>query len=72
MDKRLEMTFITDGGGRLKVSLRDPRQDITAEEVQTAMSTIIAKNIFSSKTGDASAVLSARVVTRDTEDLIVV
>ncbi len=66
------MTFITDGGGRLKVSLRDPRQDITAEEVQTAMSTIIAKNIFSSKTGDASAVLSARVVTRDTEDLIVV
>ena len=70
MSKTLEMTFITELGGRLKVSLPDPRQDITAVEVEGAMNTIIEKNIFSSSTGDAAAIHSARVVTKDIEEII--
>lgn len=70
MSSTLEMTFITDLGGRLKISLPDPRQDITAVEVEGAMNTIIEKNIFSSSTGDAAAIHSARVVTKDIEEII--
>lgn len=72
MSSTLEMTFITELGGRLKVSLADPRQDITATEVESAMNTIIEKNIFSSTTGDAAAIHSARVVTKDIEEIIAV
>ncbi|HHV34148.1 MAG TPA: DUF2922 domain-containing protein [Syntrophomonadaceae bacterium] len=64
------MTFITELGGRLKVSLPDPRQDITAAEVEGAMNTIIEKNIFSSTTGDAAAIHSASVVSKDVEEII--
>lgn len=70
MTSRLEMVFITAGGGRLRISVPDPRPDLTATDVETAMNTIISKNVFASRTGDASAILSARVVTTDTAELI--
>ncbi len=68
--KRLELIFQTAGGGRLRISVTDPREDLTPAEVETAMNTIIAKNIFSSKTGDATAIYGARIVSRETTDLI--
>lgn len=72
MQKRLELVFQTTGGGRLRISVPDPKDNLTAEEVQAAMNTIIAKNIFSSRTGDVDAILSARIVTSDTTELITV
>lgn len=70
MSSTLEMTFITELGGRLKLSLPDPRQDLTETEVETAMNTIIDKNIFSTATGKASAIHSAQVVSKVIEELI--
>jgi len=67
---RLEMTFQTAGGGRMRISLLDPREDLTAAEVEAAMNTIIAKNIFTSTTGDATGILGARIVSRDVQELI--
>jgi hypothetical protein len=66
----LEMNFITELGGRFKVSLPDPRTDITAAQVETAMNTIIDKNIFSTITGNAAAIHSANVVTKGIEEII--
>lgn len=70
MSSTLEMTFITELGGRLKISLPDPRQDITEADVETAMNTIIEKNIFSATTGNAAAIYSARVVNKEIEEII--
>ncbi len=72
MSSTLEMNFITELGGRLKLSLSDPRAELTAGDVETAMNTIIEKNTFSSKTGDAAAIYNARVVTKDIEEIIAV
>ncbi|AFV11419.1 hypothetical protein DUF2922 [Thermacetogenium phaeum DSM 12270] len=70
ISKTLELIFTTAGGGRLRLSVPDPRLDLTAEQVSAAMSTIAAKNIFTSGTGGIAGILSARIVTRETTDLI--
>lgn len=68
--KRLEMSFRNAGGGRVSISVLDPKDDLTEAEVQAAMQTIIGKNIFESSGGDLVGIASARVVTTDTTDLI--
>ncbi|MDH7577594.1 MAG: DUF2922 domain-containing protein [Bacillota bacterium] len=70
LTKRLELIFQTAGGGRLRISVADPREDLTPAEVEAAMNTIIAKDIFTSRTGSATAIYGARIVSRDTVDLI--
>lgn len=59
--KTLEMVFKTDGGQSLTVAVRDPKDGITLAEVQAVMATIIAKNIFSSTSGDLVAVQEAQI-----------
>jgi len=54
----------------MRISILDPREDLTAADVEAAMNTIIAKNIFTSTTGDAIGILGARIVSRDVQELI--
>jgi hypothetical protein len=56
------MSFRNAAGKTVTMSLADPRPDITAEDVTTAMDTIIAKNIFSSSGGDLVAKDRAAVI----------
>ncbi|NPV29929.1 MAG: DUF2922 domain-containing protein [Firmicutes bacterium] len=70
LTRRLELIFQTAGGGRLRIAVPDPRENLTPAEVEAAMNTIIARNVFTSRTGSATAILGARIVSRDTTDLI--
>jgi len=67
---KLELIFATDQHGKFKLTVYDPRPDLTAEEVESAMNTIIEKNIFSSSAGNPTEILSARVVSTETVDII--
>ncbi len=64
------MNFITEQGGKLRISLADPLEELDSEDVEEAMETIIAKDVFTSKTGNVAAIHSARVVSKTIEDLI--
>jgi len=68
--KRLEMRFRNAAGRTATISVPDPRADLTAAEVETAMNTIIAKNVFNTSGGDLVAIAGARIVERTTTDLI--
>lgn len=59
--KTLEMVFKTDGGKTLTVAVRDPKDGLTLAAVQAVMETIIAKNIFTSTSGDLMAVQEAQI-----------
>lgn len=59
--KTLEMIFKTQGGRSVTVAVKDPKEGLTLAEVQTVMNTIIAKNIFSSTSGDLVAVQEAQI-----------
>lgn len=52
MARRLVMTFRNAAGKTITLSLADPRADVTALEVTTAMDAIIAGNVFTSSGGD--------------------
>jgi hypothetical protein len=66
---RLEMVFRTSGGRRATISVLDPLDTLDAETVETAMNTIISKNIFDSNSGELVAAAQARITTRETVSL---
>lgn len=70
MTKTLEMLFENAAGKNSKISVKDPRDDIEAEEVQTAMDTIISKNIFDTSGGDILTSRGARIITKEVTEIL--
>jgi hypothetical protein len=66
---RLEMIFRNEDGNRVTISVQEPRTDLTPQEVQEAMELITSNNVFTSNGGDLVSIESARLVTRDVEEL---
>lgn len=59
--KTLEMVFTTAGGKEVTVAVKDPKDGLTLAAVQTVMDTIIARNIFSSTSGDLVSAKEAQI-----------
>lgn len=69
MNTKLQMVFKNQNNSNITISLDDPREDLTGEEVKTAMETIVAGEVFESKTGKVVAAASAKIVTTEIRDL---
>lgn len=69
MTKRLQMVFGTAGGRRVTLSLLDPLETLDAATVQTAMNTIVSKNIFNTSSGELTTVLGASITSTETTEL---
>ena len=65
----LRMSFLNQGGNNVTISLDNPKEDLTAAEVQAAMDLIIARNIFTSSGGDLISKAYARVIDTTTTEL---
>lgn len=70
MTKTLEMVFRNAAGKLVTVRVVDPKDGLTNPEAQAVMNDIITKNIFSTKDGDLTQIVEARVQTRDTVVLL--
>lgn len=68
MEYILSMTFNTAGGKKATISISNVKQDITKEQAVSLMDTILAKNVFTTDSGDfvskESAKLTERKVTK--------
>ncbi|MGX4600166.1 DUF2922 domain-containing protein [Faecalimicrobium sp. JNUCC 81] len=73
LTKRLLMTFKNSDDKKISLSVEDPKDDITEEEIKSAMELILAKNIFAPNGMDLVAVVEAKVVVTDTTpyDLVI-
>lgn len=74
LETKLLMTFSTTGGSKVSLFITDPREDLTKEEIKTAMNVIVSKNIFSPKFGEElQAPIEAKIVQTETTeyDLVV-
>ena len=71
--KRLIMTFLTELGRKISISLDDPREDISEEEVVAAMNLIVDKNIFTPYGSELVSSVDDKIVLTDTQefDLVV-
>ncbi|WP_333860231.1 DUF2922 domain-containing protein [Clostridium sp.] len=69
MTRVLTMTFLTEEGKKVSVRVSNVKETLTGQEVKTAMETIIAKNIFTSKSGDFKSIDSANMEESSTTEL---
>lgn len=65
----LRMAFLSQAGKNVTLSLDNPRNDLTAAEVQAAMDLTIARNIFNSSGGDLVSKMSAMIIDTTTTEL---
>jgi hypothetical protein len=63
------MDFATELNRTQRLRVYDARQDLNAADISTAMSNIIAKNIFNSNGGELTGKIAARIVTKDVEEI---
>ena len=70
MDRSLELIFKNQAGKNARLSIKDPREDLTPQEVEALMNDIIAKKIFETPGGDLVEIVGARLVQKDVLDLI--
>ncbi|RNF41116.1 DUF2922 domain-containing protein [Planococcus salinus] len=65
MAKTLELIFETAAGKSVTLSVDDPKEDLTAQELQEGMETIITQNIFEVEGAAFASVKGARVIDRN-------
>ena len=70
MAQVLRMTFLSAAGGRVSITVDNPKDDLTEAQVQTAMNTIISKNILITSGGELTAIDSAAIIETTTTDII--
>ncbi len=70
MAKKLVMSFKTAKGTTSTLTVDEPREGLMEAEVKEVMDAIVAKNIFSTKSGDLTEVKSAEIITTTEENLV--
>ncbi len=67
--KSLQMTFATANGKEGTMTISDPKADLNAEQVQSAMNDMVASTVFVNKHGQFTRVVSADMITRTVDNL---
>lgn len=67
--KTLRMSFGALDGSSMSISLDNPKIGLTQVEVENAMDTVIAKNIFAVTGGDLVAKKDAKIIDTVTNDM---
>ncbi len=65
----LRMVFKNENGTNFTISLDNPRDNVTPAEIEAAMDTIIAKNVFLTGGGALVAKQDVKIIDRTTNDL---
>jgi hypothetical protein len=67
--KTLRITFETSGGSAYSITLPEPKEDLTGQQIEEAMDQIIAKNIFLTPGGERAAKRDIKIIDTTTNDL---
>jgi hypothetical protein len=70
MAKTLVMTFLNEAGEEVNLRVNYPKENITAQEVDSLMSLIIQKNIFPTTGGDLVEKVGAQIVETTTTTIV--
>lgn len=67
-NKRLIMTFKTNDDKKVSLSIDNPRENLTEDEIKIAMDAVLAKGIFTPNGAELASVVEAKVVVTDTTE----
>lgn len=65
----LRMVFKNENGSNFTINLDNPRDNVTPAEIETAMDTIIVKNVFLTPGGALVAKQDIKIIDRTVNDL---
>ena len=65
---KLVMTFENEDGGKVNLSIVDPREDISQEEIRQAMELVVEKDIFEPNGLSLVKPLYAKIVNTETTE----
>ncbi|NLX63036.1 MAG: DUF2922 domain-containing protein [Tissierellia bacterium] len=66
---KLEMEFLDSAGKKFKLTIDEPRDDITDQEIKAVMDDIIARDIFFTSSGNLVSANAARIIRTTTEEM---
>lgn len=69
MDKTLQMTFQNKAGKHVSINISKVKDNISEDQIKKLMKLIVAKNIFDSKGGEIVSSVSAKVISKDTQEI---
>ncbi len=69
--KTLVMTFLNESGKKVSLNVTTPKDTLTEAEINTAMDTVISKNIFYSTGGNLISKDSAKIIDKTTTEMAV-
>ncbi|WP_096156493.1 MULTISPECIES: DUF2922 domain-containing protein [Bacillus] len=69
--KVLELFFVNEDGKLARLTIDEPRENMTAGELSTAMDAIVQAGVFSSTGGDFVDKHSARIVERNVQTIAI-
>lgn len=65
----LRLVFRNEAGKNVTISLDNPKDDLTAAQIEAAMDLVVARNIFTSSGGDLVTKQDVRIIDTTTSDL---
>lgn len=68
-ESKLQMVFLNAGNKTTRMSIDDPKEELTTKEVTEVMNNIISTGIFNSSGGDIVSIDSAKIITTQVEEL---
>jgi hypothetical protein len=68
LSKKLELIFKNIMDRKTRISLDEPREDLTELEITSAMNNIITQNIFETTGGNLVSIAGARIITTQIQD----
>ena len=66
--KKLVMTFKSSDDKKISLSVDNPREDITENEIKSAMDLVVSKNIFAPNGSDIVDIFEAKVIVTGTTE----
>lgn len=70
MAKTMQLNFNTATGKKVTLTVDEPRADLTAQSVESAMQAIIASGVFEVDGAPLETAVSARVIERNVTELV--
>ena len=67
-NKKLVMIFKNSADKKVTISIEDPKDDLTQEQIKNAMDIIVAKNVFKKNDYALVEAVEAQIVTTQTTD----
>ena len=66
--KRLLMVFKTTGDKQVSISVDNPRDNVTEQEIRSVMTLILSNNVFRPNGDELAALVEAKIVVTNTNE----